>query len=69
MLKTKKMKKTESLFIDREYIDDIERYVKKGKRKIGDDKYKYSTKNIIIPNHFNIEEIFINDGDGKTKLP
>jgi len=63
------MKQSESIFVDREFLREIDKFVKKGKIKLIDDKYTYSTKNIQLPLHFDIEDIFLNDGDGKTKLP
>ena len=57
------------LFIDRNYLRDIGDYVRRGKLKIRDDRYKYSTKNIQIPLNFEIEELFKKDNSNMTKLP
>lgn len=61
-------KPNDCLFVDREYLASIAKFVHKGKTKIRDDRYKYSTKNLIAADRFQIEDIFENDTDSKSKL-
>lgn len=57
------------LFVSREYLQDIEDYVRRGRIKILDDRHKYSTNNIQIPFNFSIEELFRSKDSTKVKLP
>lgn len=57
------------LYIDPQYIRDIEHFVKLGKFKISNDRYKYSTNNIVLPFSFNIEDLFLNNDSSRIKIP
>ena len=57
------------LYIDPQYIRDIEHFVKLGKFKISNDRYKYSTNNIVLPFSFNIDDLFLNNEASSIKIP
>ena len=57
------------LYVDPQYIRDIEQFVKLGRFKISNDRYKYSTNNIVLPFSFNIEDLFINNDKSSIKIP
>lgn len=67
-METQMIGEPEHLFIDRQYLRDINKYVRRGKIKIKDDRYKYSTKNIQLPFTFEIEELFREENSSTTKL-
>lgn len=55
-------------YVDPQYMRDLAQYVKLGQFKISNDKYKYSTNNIILPFSFNIDDIFLNNDTSNIKI-
>lgn len=57
------------LYVDPAYLREIQQFVKLGRFKISNDRYKYSTNNIVLPFSFNIEDLFINNDKSSIKVP
>ena len=54
-------KRADHIFIERDHIRKIEKYVRDGRFKISENRYRYSSNNISSDiNNFKVEDIFQN---------
>lgn len=56
------------LFVDPTYLRDLEEFIKLGRFKVSNDRYKYSTSSIVLPKRFEIESIFEENASSNVKI-
>ena len=56
------------LYVNPQYMRDIQQFIKLGRFKISEDKYRYSTNNIVLPFSFDIEELFLQNETANIKI-
>jgi len=56
------------LYVDPQYLRDIQQFIRLGRFKISNDRYKYSTNNIVLPHNFNIDNLFLDNETANIKI-